>query len=119
MHTMVNTDDMGWVLFLDDERMPASLDDNIFIARDVEGAINLVKQHGIGPSFISFDHDLGGDETAMDFVNWLIDMDVGSVFTLIPKCFQFTVHSQNPVGKANIEGKLNSYLKFRKQNGLT
>lgn len=31
-----------------------------------------------------------------------------------PADFAFFVHSQNPVGKANIEGLLNNYLEFKK-----
>lgn len=76
--------------------------------------------HGC-PKFISFDHDLGGDDTAMLVVNWMIDTDLdyandGKRF--IHDDFKFDVHSQNPVGARNIKETLNSYLKFRNsENG--
>lgn len=69
-----------------------------------------------GPSLASFDHDLGDGEDAISFVRWLIEKDLDSDGSLIPRDFRFWVHSQNPVGKANIEGLLNSYLDFKKQS---
>jgi hypothetical protein len=100
-------------LFLDDERFPAG-DEFWLIARSSMEAINTCKLLGC-PSFISFDHDLGGDDTAMVFVHWLINYDLDHP-GFIPDDFSFEVHSQNPIGKANIEGLLNSYLKQRISN---
>jgi hypothetical protein len=65
------------------------------------------------PSFISFDHDLGGPDSAMIVVNWLIETDMDFDLQLIPQGFDFFVHSANPPGAANIEGKLRQYLKVR------
>ena len=100
-------------MFLDDIREPKNNYD--VIVRNYDEAINSVKQKGI-PSFISFDHDLGCDEfnniypSGYDFAKWLIEMDLDNLYKF-PKDFKFNVHSANPIGKANIEGILNNYLK--------
>ncbi len=106
---------MGYALFLDDERDPPAGKPPFgqwwAVVRHVEDAKNIVRAWGM-PIFASFDHDLGGDETAMQFVHWLIDRDIIGVYRF-PKHFSYIVHSQNPVGKANIEGLLNSYFSHR------
>jgi hypothetical protein len=98
-------------LFLDDERMPANNGPDWIIERSSASAIQGCKLLGC-PKFISFDHDLGGDDTAMAFVHWLINYDLDHP-GFIPGDFSFDVHSQNPIGKANIEGLLNSYLRSK------
>ncbi len=99
-------------LFLDDLRNPCSNDFDI--VRSSESAIKFCEVNGC-PSFISFDHDLGGDDTAMNFLKWLIETDM-NMKTFIPDDFSFHVHSANPIGKENIEFLLTNYLKFRKIN---
>ena len=102
-------------LYLDDVRdLP---DESFLLARSYEEAVLFVKDNGI-PPFISFDHDLGVDEnekllpTGFDFAKWLVEMDMDNIYKF-PENFSFNVHSANPVGKANIEGYLNNYLKSR------
>jgi hypothetical protein len=97
-------------MFLDDERMPVG--DDWVIVRSVPEAIACVEKNGI-PNFISFDHDLEHRLTGYDFAKWLVerDLDIGDM----PADFTFYVHSQNPVGKANIEGLLNQYLAFKRR----
>jgi hypothetical protein len=97
-----------WVLFLDDERqisdvqLPADM--SVFLARSVAQATAYVEEFG-APNFMSLDHDLGGDETAMQFVHWLLEQ-----YELDPKEFpQYQVHSQNPVGKANLIALVESW----------
>ncbi|MGX9985807.1 cyclic-phosphate processing receiver domain-containing protein [Soonwooa purpurea] len=51
------------------------------------------------PNFISFDHDLGEEKTGFDCGKFL----VGFCFDYQLKLLDYTVHSQNPVGKENIE----------------
>lgn len=95
-----------WKLFLDDERFP--VDPEFVIARNASEAIQMVKDQGM-PSEISFDHDLGGDDTAMVFIHWLIDYHLdGNV--VIPKDLVYHIHSQNPVGVKNINGLLKNFL---------
>jgi hypothetical protein len=109
---------MTWALFLDDERFPP--DDGRFwmVARNVQEAFDLMDMHGI-PSFMSLDHDLGIDQpTGYDFVKMLIDDFFKSAeydeadLLEFPYGFQFYVHSQNPVGAANIEQHLSAFIEF-------
>lgn len=112
-------DHQKWILFIDDLRDPGYVSTDIAVlermkvARSSEEAIALIAQLGI-PIFIYFDHDLGGEDTAMRLVNWMIDRDLDT--GLMGEGVEFFVHSSNPVGKQNIEGKLGQYLEFRKQS---
>lgn len=109
---------MGYALFLDDERLPPWRDGrNWRVARDWEDVMMLIRVHGI-PSYISFDHDLGLDKhTGHDIVKFLIELDMGEDDLLsIPDNFEYYIHSQNPVGRDNIAGLIDNYLKFRKEN---
>tara|TARA_Y100001968_G_C19360639_1_gene719585 strand:+ start:508 stop:831 length:324 start_codon:yes stop_codon:yes gene_type:complete len=101
-------------LFIDDERFPPSNADydDWFIARESNVAIEFVKTFGC-PSFISFDHDLGGSDTAMKFIVWLIDQDIEH--DIIPDNFEYYIHSQNCVGRDNIKGLIDNYLKFKSE----
>lgn len=93
---------MAYVLFLDDERFPPDDGRNWVVARSSAVALAIIDQDG-WPEFISFDHDLGGDDTAMVFIHGildtLMDQDRGLPFSWI-------VHSANPVGAENIAGLL-------------
>lgn len=94
-------------LFIDDERFPTR--DDFFIARTSKEAIDFVKQNGI-PDFISFDHDLGGDDTSRVFIHWLVNyLDTEDLN--LPEGFSFTVHSQNPVGAKWIQGTMEGTIK--------
>ena len=98
-------------LFIDDERFPKT-EGPWKIVRNSETAKDYVMKFGC-PHFISFDHDLGGEDTAMIFIKWLVEKDIKTKGGIIPVEFAFNVHSANPVGAANIRGYLNAYLKFR------
>lgn len=117
---------MTWNLFIDDERNPEDVtwapwqvrekyrNEEWVIARDCRQAWILINERGM-PNFISFDHDLGcnkatGYNLAKDLVN---DDLIGGI--TFPDNFDFYVHSQNPIGKANIEGLLNNYLEHREK----
>ncbi len=97
-------------LFLDDERMPPGDSSGWIIARTSAQAIEQCMDGC--PLYISFDHDLGDDDTAMPFVRWLVDMDLDTP-GFIPANFSFYVHSQNPIGRENIEKYLTGYLNHR------
>jgi len=102
------------MLYVDDERTPRTRGD-WQIARSYDQAVALMSEGCF--SYISFDHDLGDDvPTGYDLAKWLVarDLDEGGKF--IPVDFGFNVHSANPVGRANIEGLLASYLKHREQS---
>ena len=126
---------MSWLLFLDDERDPAtSIDDNRYrrrvglpdllpllvnrqwvIARSVEEALDHIHARGL-PIFIAFDHDLGiGAPSGHDLARRIVDMDLDGTAQL-PTGFGYEVHSANPVGAANIRGLLDGYLRWRKDS---
>ena len=97
---------MTYKLFIDDERYPVG--DSWVIARTSNEAVEVIKEKGV-PSFISFDHDLGDRDTSMIFIHKMIDFVLDGDM-IIPDDFDFYVHSQNPIGKQNIEGILNSFI---------
>lgn len=120
---------MTWNLFIDDERNP---EDVTWAPRQVQEkyrneewqvvrsfsqvAVVLLKYKSF-PTYISFDHDLGsglpGKSSGYDIAKALVRMDMegSDGDTLVfPNNFSFYVHSQNPVGKKNIEEYLTNYL---------
>lgn len=98
---------MTYSLFLDDEREPPADGQAWHVARSSTAAIAIVSENGV-PAFISFDHDLGGDDTAMRFIHWLTGwiLDTNTTF---PPGFDFYVHSQNPIGRGNIQSLMASF----------
>ena len=96
-------------LYIDDIRYPKTK--GWVIVRTSADAIQYLKNTGC-PDFISFDHDLGGDDTAMKVVKWMVENDLNNP-GFIPLDFKFNVHSANPVGAVNIEGYLNAYMRTR------
>ena len=95
-------------LFIDDLRDPP--DDSWWVVRSSKAGIEFLHAYGI-PDEISFDHDLGGDDTAMVFVNYMIEAVLDKTLEM-PKGFRYVVHSANPVGSLNIKSKMDSFLKF-------
>lgn len=109
-----------WNLFIDDERNPKDTSRTWIIARSVEEAIKLIEEHGC-PLYISFDHDLGCDAlsqplpTGYDLAHWLVNSELEGKISF-PEGFAFNVHSANPQGAANIQGLIDRYLRFKKEN---
>lgn len=97
-------------LFVDDERDPVG--EEWVVVRSSTEAKNTILSLGF-PSFISFDHDLGDGENGYDLVKWICEYDMDH--DVISSDFSFYVHSQNPVGKRNIEAYLDSYMKTTKE----
>jgi hypothetical protein len=125
---------MSYYLFLDDERKPSDVKwVNLpsvpwVIVRDYDEFVKTIDKKGV-PLFVTYDHDLGiraireaheqkfekfdydrvkektGKHCAMYLVTYCLDRNISH-----PK---YTVHSQNPIGKQNIESFVNSYNKFR------
>lgn len=82
-------------LWLDDIRNPKPVKGaQWLIARNVDEAIDIVYNTVI--DYMSLDHDLGGDETAVRFLNWMVE------FGGWPKS-GIMLHSANPVGRDNME----------------
>jgi hypothetical protein len=91
-------------LFLDDIRMPPS--DEWHVVRSAVVAIELLKTGKV--ERISFDHDLGSDISGYHVANFIEQMAVeGKIAPL-----DWSVHSANPVGRANIERAMESAERF-------
>jgi len=110
---------MSYNLFLDDLRTPdmiysAALKDGFVVVRSHRDFINYIKQNGL-PAFISFDNDLGEDESgnlAPDgyaAAKWLVYESGLNLISL-----KFNVHSANPVAAVNISSLLKNYIAFLK-----
>lgn len=93
-------------LFIDDERDPPTLD--FVIVRSSQAAIDYLNRNGV-PRYISFDHDLGGDDTVRPIVNWLIDAALDGKIAIMP---EFFVHSQNPVGRDWVIARMGDLAKI-------
>lgn len=113
-------DELTYALFIDDEREPVNDGRNWRIARSLAQVEALLSIYG-APNHVSFDHDLGdGEPTGHDIAKAMIEGDLGerahTGFALgLHPDFTYYVHSQNPVGKANIEGLLDSYLRQKRE----
>lgn len=116
----------NWNLFIDDERNPADATwaawhtdyvngfVDFVVVRNKMQAIQAIFDHDkTAPNFVSFDHDLGDSEsTGYDIARWIVDADMDEIIS-IPAGFEFYVHSQNPVGKVNIEKYLSNYMRIK------
>jgi hypothetical protein len=111
----IGEDALTYNLFIDDERMPpevnATATDVFHIVRNYDDAVKYVTEHGV-PQFISFDHDLGKGLTGYDFAKWLCEYIIDN--NLRSDCFEYYVHSQNPVGAKNIIMYLEGFKKSHK-----
>ena len=100
-------------MFIDDERLPVRPRD-WKIVRSMFEFTQIVRIHGM-PHYISFDHDLADQFTGYDIAKLIVNLDLDDSQYRIPDGFDFYVHSENPIGKKNIEGLLNNYLQFREE----
>ena len=90
-------------MFIDDERNPPEKD--YIVCRSTEEAISYIKKNG-WPYHFSFDHDLGGNDTVMEFLKKLYN--IWNEGITIPSYY---VHSANPIGKKNIVSFMESWRK--------
>jgi hypothetical protein len=90
-------------LYIDDLRNPPA-DRDWVVCRSSQEALDLVMEIGM-PSYISFDHDLGEDDTTMIFLRRLVN-EVWDGHTVIPG---YQIHSANPVGAQNIRSFMESW----------
>lgn len=124
---------MTWNLFLDDERNPSDVtwapwqvqekyrNEEWVICRSYADAMVEIINNGF-PKYISFDHDLGHEDdkySGFYLAKQLVENDIISgnkesreAYKFAPD-FAYYVHSKNPIGKANIEGLLNNYMKHK------
>ena len=126
---------MTWNLFIDDERDPNDVTwapwyvkakyrtEPWIVVRSYGDAMVEILSRGF-PSYVSFDHDLGHEKyTGFELAKQLVENDIISGdresragYRFSPE-FDYYVHSQNPIGKANIQGLLDNYLNFKSNQG--
>ena len=109
---------MKTLLWIDDVRNPLENDWLVFspIGKDVDVVwvksydefVDYLTRVDRLPDAICFDHDLGDDKSGYDCAKYLVEfcMDRGL------KLPSWNCQSANPVGRENIDGLLNNYLKF-------
>lgn len=92
-----------WYLFVDDERQPADAgwhSGDIVVARSSNEALTLVERSGL-PDAISFDHDLGGEDTAFKFMWALINGHMDKKWDLSTLQF-IQIHTANSIGREKL-----------------
>jgi hypothetical protein len=98
-------------LWLDDERDPP--DDTWVIARSTIEAMEMVTMVGAPPHVMSLDHDLGitpdgKEDKVIHFLTWLEETSGPD-----EEPPEYTVHSQNPVGRENTIAFMEAWKKSR------
>lgn len=74
--------------------------------------VDWINKKGL-PTEIGFDHDLGDNsKSGMDAAKWLVDYCMDNDVD-IPEYF---IQSANPVGRENIEGLLENFKNYRKND---
>lgn len=101
----------AWKMFLDDERQPVGT--KWVVVRSYDEFVSCLRHRANAPTFISFDHDLGGEKSGKDCAQYLIERDLDEDGDYLPRNFGYYVHSQNPVGAENIRGLLDHYLAWK------
>lgn len=98
------------LLFLDDVRPTPN---GFYRVYDYKGFTGFILKNGM-PDFISFDHDLGEGRSGFDCAKFLVEYCLDHNIPWI----HFQVHSQNPVGKQNIESLLHNFNKIMNSGSL-
>lgn len=103
----------SYCLFIDDIRSPPNAE--WVVARSSAKALEIVRARGM-PLVISFDHDLGGEDTTMRFLRelsreWGVTVDV-------PAPPKFEIHSMNFVGAENIAAFMRTWATVYFHPGL-
>ena len=88
-------------LYLDDLRTTPEGFERVYNYKEF---VAYLQRYGL-PDFISFDHDLGEGLSGYDCAKYLVDYCLDHQLALPA----FAVHSQNPVGKENIERLLKNF----------
>ncbi len=124
----------GYNLFLDDERVPESLEVllpkvlysmamglNWVVVRNYREFVNTIESRGL-PNIMSLDHDLGYWESDIEY-NFEEKTGMDCVKYLVEYCMEhdlevplYMIHSRNEVGAANMNSYLSNYKEFRKNN---
>jgi len=78
------------------------------LCRSTEEALAAVSELGL-PSFISFDHDLGDQDTSMVFLHRLVN----EIWDGVSPPPDYQVHSANPIGSQNVISFMESWRRSR------
>jgi len=90
--------------------MPRNEDPSWVIVRSVDAAISAIQARGM-PQRGSLDFDLGyGQKTGMDFAVWLVEWMKTNGIDLW-ELMNFTVHSQHPTGRIELQRYLGDQLR--------
>lgn len=90
-------------IYLDDAR---PVPEGFIGVKNYSEFVQFINKNGL-PHFISLDHDLGEEKSSFDCAKFLVNYCLDHHLEL-PK---YTVHSQNLVGKENIEKLLENFNK--------
>lgn len=93
-------------LWIDDVRTPP--DHTWTWAKSSAEALDWIDCVDVAIEEVSFDHDLGGDDTAMNFIDEIEEL---AYENSLPR-FTWHVHSANPVGRANIIRAMESVERY-------
>lgn len=104
MSASINTDE----IFLDDVRAAPK---GYVLMQSYSAFTEQIRKDGL-PSVISFDHDLDEGPPGYDCAKFIVEYCLDHQLNLPA----FTVHSQNPVRKENIEKLLVGFEKFQRRN---
>lgn len=98
---------MDWKLWLDDlvDTVRPIPDDSYTPARSSKEAIELINKMG-PPSYISFDFDLGGDDTAEIVYKYLGENHYDAEI-------DYNIHSENVMGQKMIQSYMDSWKKSK------
>lgn len=88
-------------LWIDDLRVPPSA--SHAWAKTSEEAIGLLSAEHAAFSHVSFDHDLGGDDTTRRVVLWMCENPSSWPVTA-------SIHTMNPVGRDWLSGMVSRYM---------
>lgn len=103
---------MGIQLWIDDVRVPPTNESWVWV-KNSKDALEILHSN-ISIDTISFDHDLGGEDTTIPVVNELEAMAYHGLRPYI-KCY---VHSANPVGRDKLQKSIESCEYFWNLNSL-
>lgn len=97
----------GIKLWIDDIR---PVPEGFVWVKNSKDAIDFIDKNWDDIVLISFDHDLGGDDTAYKVATWMEE----EVWNGRRMNADFRIHSANPVGRRNLEAALNNIRKIQK-----
>ncbi len=89
-----------WALYLDDDKETRIHPKHYRRAYTSAQAIEFVKEYG-KPYMMRLDHDLGDDDTTMEFLKWMAENSSLDI--------PYIIHSENPIGRQNITSFIESW----------